>query len=401
MVVDKEDVIIGEKALITSLNETVDTDKELFIYKDDVISKQTDVISSLTNSHVCGDITNVEDNDGIRDTFNRSESSIESQGMNTLKDMELNDDTKEIQRLTFIAKSWRNDFENLKKKYKEVNARGHILEKRIEDQAMIISKADLAIQTKCELVNAKDEVINNLKTILDLRKADSPRENVVEVTAVPETLKHGIKECCEFMEVHATNGVVLNGGFLLWLDIQRQTTPENVWKVQAVKRFLKEEIADAKEILWRTVRDSIIDKKILRKGPTKMVSEVNDICTASLPPIIDNDMYISNFEKKADIFNEYFANECTINDNGSVLPSFVSKTTALLTHVSVTREQIISITNHLSPNKAHGYDGISISMLKLCAAEIATPLLIIFQDCINSGTFPDCWKYANVQPIHK
>ena len=31
-------------------------------------------------------------------------------------------------------------------------------------------------QTKCELVNAKDEVINNLKTILELRKADSPGE---------------------------------------------------------------------------------------------------------------------------------------------------------------------------------------------------------------------------------
>ena len=40
-------------------------------------------------------------------------------------------------------------------------------------------------------------------------------------------------------------------------------------------------------------------------------------------------------------------------------------------------------------------------MLKLCASEVATPLQIIFQDCINCGIFPDCWKYANVQPIHK
>ena len=40
-------------------------------------------------------------------------------------------------------------------------------------------------------------------------------------------------------------------------------------------------------------------------------------------------------------------------------------------------------------------------MLKLCASEVAIPLQIIFQDCINSGMFPDCWKYANVQPIHK
>ena len=50
--------------------------------------------------------------------------------------------------------------------------------------------------------------------------------------------------------------------------------------MQAVRRLIKEENTDAKEMQWRTVGDSIIGKEILRKGPTKMVSEVNDICTA-------------------------------------------------------------------------------------------------------------------------
>ena len=76
---------------------------------------------------------------------------------------------------------------------------------------------------------------------------------------------------------------------------------------------------------------------------------------------------------------------------------FVPKTAALLPQVSVTKEQIINVINNFSSNKAHGYDGISVSMFKLCAAEVACPLQIIFQDCV----FPDCWKYANVQPIHK
>ena len=44
---------------------------------------------------------------------------------------------------------------------------------------------------------------------------------------------------------------------------------------------------------------------------------------------------------------------------------------------------------------------ISVSMLKICAAEIAIPLQIIFLNCINSAIFPDCWKFANVQPIYK
>ena len=79
----------------------------------------------------------------------------------------------------------------------------------------------------------------------------------------------------------------------------------------------------------------------------------------NIPPIIDDDIFISNFKKKADLFNDYFAKQCIINDNGSVLPSLVPKTAASLSHVSVTKEQIINIINNLSSNKAHGYNGIS------------------------------------------
>ena len=36
-----------------------------------------------------------------------------------------------------------------------------------------------------------------------------------------------------------------------------------------------------------------------------------------------------------------------------------------------------------------------------CVTEVAKPLEIIFSKCINSGAFPDSWKYANVSPINK
>ena len=40
-------------------------------------------------------------------------------------------------------------------------------------------------------------------------------------------------------------------------------------------------------------------------------------------------------------------------------------------------------------------------MLKFCASQVAVPRQMIFSDYINTGMFPDTWKYANVQPIHK
>ena len=72
-----------------------------------------------------------------------------------------------------------------------------------------------------------------------------------------------------------------------------------------------------------------------------------------------------------------------------------------LSHVNVNIDKIVDIIQKYSPNKANGCDQISVAMLKICATEVALPLSLIFQSCLSTGTFPESWKCANVQPIHK
>ena len=62
---------------------------------------------------------------------------------------------------------------------------------------------------------------------------------------------------------------------------------------------------------------------------------------------------------------------------------------------------IARIIGDLDPNKAHGYDNISIRMLKICAESISKPLEIIFKSCIEKAQFPNESKKANVVPVHK
>ena len=40
-------------------------------------------------------------------------------------------------------------------------------------------------------------------------------------------------------------------------------------------------------------------------------------------------------------------------------------------------------------------------MIKLCGKSIAYPLKVIFEALLQDGTFPSCWKKANVVPVHK
>ena len=65
-------------------------------------------------------------------------------------------------------------------------------------------------------------------------------------------------------------------------------------------------------------------------------------------------------------------------------------------------EQLISkLIVVLNPNKAHGYDGLSIRMLQIGSYSISKPLSIIFRNCLKAGYFPTAWKKANVVPVHK
>ena len=52
-------------------------------------------------------------------------------------------------------------------------------------------------------------------------------------------------------------------------------------------------------------------------------------------------------------------------------------------------------------DKAHGWDQLSIRMIKTCGDTITFQLKLIFKSMINEGVFPDDWKKSNVVPIYK
>ena len=121
----------------------------------------------------------------------------------------------------------------------------------------------------------------------------------------------------------------------------------------------------------------------------------------NIPPLDENGKMISNFQEKASLFNKYFATQCTPLNYEVALPPLIYKTEARLNNIEISTSQIISLINKLNTKKSNGPDEISSHMLKLCAIEIAIPIKIIYQKSLNDMVFPDLWKRANVQPVHK
>ena len=119
-----------------------------------------------------------------------------------------------------------------------------------------------------------------------------------------------------------------------------------------------------------------------------------------LPLLVDGKM-VSDFGKKANIFNNLFVFICTPIGNTSCLPSFSYRTGSRIKSFQVTENDILAITKSLDPNKAHGCDNISIKMIKICSKSLILPLEIIFEHSLKKGKFPKIWKKANVVPVHK
>ena len=120
-----------------------------------------------------------------------------------------------------------------------------------------------------------------------------------------------------------------------------------------------------------------------------------------IPPLLVNNKFVSDFTKKANLFNDFFSFQCTPLSNESALPSCkYFLTDERLITIDFDKNDILKIIRNLNVNKAHGHDDISIRMLKICDSVVTEPLSILFKNCINCGIFPNVWKMSII-PTYK
>ena len=97
-------------------------------------------------------------------------------------------------------------------------------------------------------------------------------------------------------------------------------------------------------------------------------------------------------------FNEFFSLQFSPVVNSSVLPD---NSLSSLESIMISESDILKTIRSLDIIKAHGYDEISVRMMKICNDTIVEPLKMLFVNPINQAVFPSQWKKANVIPVHK
>ena len=86
----------------------------------------------------------------------------------------------------------------------------------------------------------------------------------------------------------------------------------------------------------------------------------------------------------AELFNNFFANQCSQINSSSWFPSVLFKWVEnVIFSIIFGSDNIAKIIQKLDLNNAHGHDMISIRMFKICVDSIYKPLQLIFRSCIK------------------
>ena len=116
-------------------------------------------------------------------------------------------------------------------------------------------------------------------------------------------------------------------------------------------------------------------------------------------PIIASKNFITDIKTKANIFNKFFAEQCTPLKNDSVLPINQMILIQLrLGTLDFNENEILKIIRTLNIYKTLGHDDISIRIIQICDRTLLKPLIIIFQNSVKYSHYPDIWKRSNIIP---
>ena len=145
------------------------------------------------------------------------------------------------------------------------------------------------------------------------------------------------------------------------------------------RQICSDAILSAKENYLKQQGEKLSNPNTSQKTYWKIMNSFLNKCKApKIPPLFYNNRFVVNCKEKANIFNSFFASQCTPIVNSSSLPDFFLLTDHSLSTVPITDDEIQDLLLGININKAHGPDDISANMIKLCGTSLILPLKIIF-----------------------
>ena len=130
------------------------------------------------------------------------------------------------------------------------------------------------------------------------------------------------------------------------------------------------------------------------------IRQVTGRAVSSVPTLVDNGGIYHKSLDKANVLNDYMADQCTVPNPGASVPPGSNGAIKLDT-VAFTPAIALRYLSKVDATKVNGPDMIAARVIKKCAPEIAEPLSNLFNSSFLNSRLPSQWKEANVTPVFK
>ena len=123
---------------------------------------------------------------------------------------------------------------------------------------------------------------------------------------------------------------------------------------------------------------------------------------SSCPPLEKGGLVYSDEKEKANVLNDFFRDQTLLDDQNAEIPEVVPYPVLHnLDFISLTPDEVNSILKSLPIGKATGPDGVSNRILSALANELSLPICHFFNQSLNQGDVPDCFKESHISPVPK
>ena len=188
-----------------------------------------------------------------------------------------------------------------------------------------------------------------------------------------------------------------------WVRFKRRPNPRNKTLHRAACKNMTRTAAWARKRWERDIKRKLSTNSIDPKQWWSLVKKNQGTTIQErIPPLKSpaGDWVVKNTQK-ADLLATHFSQKMSTLDPERQPPRLPRLCPSTLDSPEVTENTVFHLLRTVNTKKAPGPDGVSPFLLKHCAEEIAAPLTHIFQQCLQTGTWPTQWKEARVTPVHK
>ena len=139
-----------------------------------------------------------------------------------------------------------------------------------------------------------------------------------------------------------------------------------IYRLQFLQECLSTSIESSKEMHYARIANRLNNTQKSTKTYWSLLKIfLNNKKIPLIPPLFHENRFITDFKEKAELFNSFFSNQCSLLKNCCKLPTNPRYVTdKRLRTINFTADNIEKIIVSLNSNKAHGHGNINNVCLK-------------------------------------